>query len=459
VVGAGNSTGRKQHTAGVVPASAGGNPGVTDVPLHTLKGDAATRQVMFFHADPLSVQLVAPSGASSVAVPTLTETRINLDGVAIHISGQQLTNGDVQLQLDLAAPGRPLIEDGNWLVRFSNAGAHDVPVDAWVASAAGDNKLTFLGPGDTGPAGLRASDLSTITIPATARSAIAVAAYENRTSWCDFFWSGNIAPYSGRGPVRRNAAANPKPDIAAPGTGITAPRNDACNLVGNLCSCCPDWLTVLYDDSSGTSIAAPHVTGAIALMLHVNPTMTRDKAVGFLRNSVQQPAPADPNVWGSGKLDVNAAVALALKDSLPPPTDARAHPATLVRTDARETRAPAPALATLVRTLRKRPDGEFVAALVSRHFSEARRLVNTRRYVATMWHRASGPGLLRQLIAGASEAVASPPDDEQQRYLRRFLDQLSRFGSERLRMAIASHTDLILITLGGPSPSRSPVGA
>src|SRR5262249_58931559 len=47
------------------------------------------------------------------------------------------------------------------------------------------------------------------------------------------------------------------------------------------------------------------------------------------------------------------------------------------------------------------PEGEQLAAATSRHFSEVRRLINSNRRIATMWHRAGGPGLLRRLLAGA----------------------------------------------------------
>jgi hypothetical protein len=258
-----------------------------------------------------------------------------------------------------------------------------------------------------------------------------------------------------------------KPTIAAPGQGITAPKADAANLRGNLCSCCPDWLIDLYNDDSGTSMAAPHVTGAIALMLQVNQAMTQNQLMGYLRNSARPaPAPADPNTWGVGKLDVNRAVALALQDALPPPVPAPHLAATLTPAIASAAtlepgpptaRATAPALDTLIQTLRETPDGERFAALISRHFSEARRLINAQSKVAMLWHRAGGPALLLQLAIhrGAPDGHHVLRGPAQCRNFRRFLEQLRRFASPRLANAIEHHGESLAAWLEVPTGPRS----
>jgi len=83
-------------------------------------------------------------------------------------------------------------------------------------------------------------------------------------------------------------------------------------------------------------------------------------------------------------------------------------------------------------------DGGRLAAAVSRHFSEVRRLINTNRRVATMWHRANGPGLLRGLLAPGCPGHTNgfTIGEREQRYLIRFFEQLERYGSPRLRTGL-----------------------
>ncbi len=483
VVAAGNSAGNtvdaKSHAFGTVPAAAGGNPGTVDVPVRTRKGDAATSMLMFYHlaTAPLTVQVIAPGGAASAVFPTNhpnpnpnpqapNAVNVNVGGVQVTLAGAPLNNGpnggEIELQVTASGPGRSLNQDDYWIVRFSNAGAQPVAIDCRVVTSRSDASWRFVRPGEGGPNGLLATDVGTITTPATARTAIAVANYQNRYSWCDVFSSGDIASDSGRGPGRGNIAAMTRPTIAAPGNVISAPKADAANLRGNCCSCCPDWLIDLYKYDSGTSMSAPHVSGAIALMLQVNEHMTQNQLMGYLRNSARPaPAPADPNTWGFGKLDVNRAVALALQDALPPPAPAPHLAATLTPAVERAAmmqpepaaQAAAPAWDTLMQTLRATPDGERFAALVSRHFSEARRLINAQSKVATTWHRAGGPALLLQLAIhrGAPDGHHVLRGPAQRRDFRRFLDQLGRFASPRLTSAIEQHGESLVAWLAGPA--------
>lgn len=105
------------------------------------------------------------------------------------------------------------------------------------------------------------STYTTLTIPSTARKVISVAGYNDRI--------GNIAGFSGKGSIIDSL---PNPDITAPAVNILAPKSGGG-----------------YDRFTGTSFAAPFVTGSAALMMQwgiVNnndPFLYGEKVNAFLR--------------------------------------------------------------------------------------------------------------------------------------------------------------------------------
>ncbi len=94
----------------------------------------------------------------------------------------------------------------------------------------------------------------TITIPSTARRAVTVGAYDvPRRSYADFSGRGFVYSYSdGRTDTAggQQIIADVKPDLTAPGVGITVPMPNGG-----------------YEQVSGTSFATPFVTGAAALLM------------------------------------------------------------------------------------------------------------------------------------------------------------------------------------------------
>jgi subtilisin family serine protease len=98
-----------------------------------------------------------------------------------------------------------------------------------------------------------------------------------------------VDPSSSRGPSACGQAVAPK--LVAPGVGVRTT-----DLYG------------LYRDVSGTSIAAPHAAGALALLLGAFPGLSADRQEAALQSGAVDLGAAGPdNNYGSGRLDVFAA--------------------------------------------------------------------------------------------------------------------------------------------------------
>jgi serine protease AprX len=111
-----------------------------------------------------------------------------------------------------------------------------------------------------------------------------------------------IAGFSSRGPVTIDGSGRIKPDITAPGTGTRSCDNSADNA---------------YTTASGTSMATPHISGAVALLWSANPALQNDidttettlnNSAHFISSTLCGTAGPPNNVYGWGRVDILAAV-------------------------------------------------------------------------------------------------------------------------------------------------------
>jgi serine protease AprX len=114
-----------------------------------------------------------------------------------------------------------------------------------------------------------------------------------------------IASFSSRGTVQVDGSNRLKPDLAAPGTNVRSSTRSATNA---------------YVSLNGTSMATPHVAGAVALLWSARPTLRHDinateavlndSATHILSNNCATGGGATTpnNAYGNGRLDIKKAV-------------------------------------------------------------------------------------------------------------------------------------------------------
>jgi subtilisin family serine protease len=260
--------GHGTHVAGIIAGAAPTDPGKiliaandpssgdlpawvsrTLEPGRTLSGMAPKARLV-------SLRVLDASGdtASSVVIAALAQVRaFNADGRQLLIHGVNLSIGCDWYPDEFAAGQSPLCRELDQLV-----GTGVVAVVSAGNSGAGGTL--------TGGSGDVSGMLSTITDPGNAIHAITVGSTHRSQPH-----TYGVTYTSSKGPT---LDGRPKPDLIAPGERITSAATGALiNGIVPLQSNIPD--IARYVEDSGTSMAAPHVSGAIAAFLSV-----RDEYIG-----------------------------------------------------------------------------------------------------------------------------------------------------------------------------------
>jgi subtilisin family serine protease len=168
-------------------------------------------------------------------------------------------------------PDAPNVVNNSWTMSTASC-ALDFQVDLRSLRAAGI--LPVFAAGNYGPTA------GTVQSPANLPEAFAVGGTNN---------ADEIYPYSSRGPS--SCAEATAPAVVAPATNVRTS-----DLYGG------------YVTDTGTSMAAPHVSGALALLLGAVPGLSADQQAAALEGSAVDLVPAGlDNDSGYGRLDVLAA--------------------------------------------------------------------------------------------------------------------------------------------------------
>lgn len=194
-------------------------------------------QIWKYYLDDFDIELETPTGrrigpfSPYASVQNYTLPREN---IAVYYSEPTPYNQEQEVYISWIPRGE-YITAGIWKVHLRPREVIAGDYAMWLPVAGSTSaEVSFVNP----------SIFNTLVIPSTARYVISVSAYDSR--------SDTFANFSGRGPNPEQGLAQRivKPDLAAPGVGI-----NTTGVGGG------------YGEFSGTSFAAPFVTGAAALLM------------------------------------------------------------------------------------------------------------------------------------------------------------------------------------------------
>ena len=327
VVAAGNA--RQDAAHAQVTATAGTTVAgpIVLVPSYTANGGTGNDTVWvtgyYASTDTLTVQLISPNGEAYLRALTTTGCLPEINGfdgtvllcnTKLSSIGEGTTAREIFIRISDGVANKPP-KAGGWKINLTGNTVTSGTVDFWVASNLGPD------PNKVATFSTLSTYLGTLGIPATSKQAIAVGAYVTRQCWKDHngvqeqyastYVNGDIAPFSSAGPTRD---LRWKPEIAAPGMGIIAPLAAEVKAALLASTEAPFVVNDSYLLLQGTSMAAPHVTGAVALLFQQSPGLTASAVTTTLQSHARTDLLTAKYVgifginvsFGAGKLDLGS---------------------------------------------------------------------------------------------------------------------------------------------------------
>jgi hypothetical protein len=264
--------------------------------------------------DDISVQVTTPNGTivgpvtlgNTTTQTVLTQGRVRIDnGVSV------TATGDREVYIEIGSVGTP-IALGAWQFHFFSVALGSTgEVDMW---------RYFDGVPGTPTFNIGQDNTELVSEPGNADSICVCASWTSRRFWPSIDGNsynfvgavnpGLLSPFSSPGPTRDDRQ---KPDLAAPGSAIVSALSASAAPPFAQPLIVPDGVHLSLQ---GTSMAAPHGSGAIALLMQARGALYASQACGILRAAAVTDGFTGAvwnNLWGYGKLhlDVSTSAYLA----------------------------------------------------------------------------------------------------------------------------------------------------
>jgi subtilisin family serine protease len=331
VAAVGNDGGQDLHAVGH-PATDGPSEVVLEIPPYKPSTGRELVHLEIWYDAHLSVTLTSPGGRSLGPVATGERLeQLTPEGLVKVLNapgGPYKPNGRNMVVLIVDEREQVHPRSGRWVVGLAGAAPR---YDAWLVNPGIQSEMgrpRLLGPLDPD---------TKINSPATATGVLSVAAYSLRSAWRSVDGPVGVATvqpeehafFSATGPTLDGRFI---PDVSAPGEFIVSALSSHASPLSATSAFHTEGLpgALWHTDRTrgllrGTSQAAPHVAGAVALLLSRRPDLTLPEVRELLRSGAR----VDRHVgagqawsprWGFGKLDARRALAVLDGDS-PGPLD------------------------------------------------------------------------------------------------------------------------------------------
>jgi hypothetical protein len=315
VTGPGDDGGTPNRCGGTVAAGA-------TAAIQIQKGDGALRfDLWYSEQDRFDVSVDTPAGSRgpypSPASASATVVRTEPEFVMRHLGADAepfgATSPKRELLIDFSGPA------GTYTVNLVGQTVVDGRFDGIInpatfsGSAAANKFLTFVAPGS-------------IWDGASARNNICPGDYVIRNNWIDIDGASRSLTGEGvPGELWRGSSVGPTfdgrlgVDVVAPGNSLFTTYNTKSYYATFRFNLIQDGMG-LYGRASAVSAAAPSVTGIIALMLEMDPSLDAAEVKAILQRTARRDrftGSAPSPEWGYGKVDAFGALA-ALESGTPP---------------------------------------------------------------------------------------------------------------------------------------------